>query len=1142
MTPIFAFLFLALCSAEVDILPVYDRDGDLSYYQLKTPDDEKYKRGEPYEFTNGENKLKQSAKLKENVVPLDLYEDLKLECLVDPSRKNTDKDHLIVKITFPTKNRPFVMKPGIMFATINYTCEFSEPERFPVPMHRLVEDVRNFEDGVLLFTKKISWPEFFDELDLHSVISQNVQIAPKKRPSWNIGSSLTLGPGVLNLSYSFQGPTGGCTLNAGAWVRITLSFGINIGTCWSGICLNSFFADLNLDTGADLSLVCQVQGSFSLGGGPTPARYSFTPFTIVIVAIPFFVQGGIGATVTVTGTINLDTVSIGLAARYNAGVRASLVAGAVTAGPYTSPSNGVTPTFNSGNSPNDDCTGSSGSIAATVQVGPTCTIQAICQLNAGPYITGTYMWGVSSSPCSSAACPTGQGWKGVSITAGVSASISFGLFFSIGIWGINLPVCTFQVTIPLGLCLEFPTGGCEDLTDMWGEPCTPIPPPNNLRPPGNCIVAAKKRMAVCRSAVAVDRPLLTAKREIESDYHWYTGQWSDCSADCGQGLRTRDVFCATNENDDDDNLDQTLCKGTKPPAKEICMEAPCVDCPSLNCSACLANPICVQCLEGGCKFLGYNSPTFVCGEDNIQTSACSNSEPFGNATFSIVGQKYRLDWQGGPPNVVISVIEYDYPLDTQKYGNIWVGGGLLESVTNEHSFTWVPTGFRSGVSAFLLRGADERIEGYGPFTISQNVTLDEVNNVGTYSYFYQAWSSCSVKCGGGEQSRIVECRDHQGAVVDPSFCSDYTLKLTRNCNNHDCPNFPLSLLVQEGAILTGSVNLSWAGGQVGGLVLLRISASKSIHYYTSPFHGKVTFPADQRGYPYQEHEDYVLYFGPNNGSVIVDIPEFIPVSDTYVLVISPADVTGHEFRPLLASVVRVSVTKQTPLQFMIQIAEKIDEDVTFRLFGWFEFNVTLRVTGDVGETVVLTTISMDPGNVSGVVVNTNKLQSLLLKTSTGLMGFGLRDTKPTILTVNIIGSEIQSQRRAQSANPVGSNTTFIINASIEYNCFKFPTCGTCSPHASCGWCQSSGCQPVNLDNKPTIECHEKLWAYDIGDCKAVATASLVPAPNNNFLIFGTLGFSIMSFCLGLFVAAAVQFAVMKCRENLHEGSIQAEVI
>jgi len=398
-----------------------------------------------------------------------------------------------------------------------------------------------------------------------------------------------------------------------------------------------------------------------------------------------------------------------------------------------------------------------------------------------------------------------------------------------------------------------------------------------------------------------------------------------------------------------------------------------------------------------------------------------------------------------------------------------------------------------------------------------------------YSSFYQFWSDCSLSCGGGFQTRITECRDSQGNVVDSSLCGN-TLQLSRKCNVFECPTYPVSLNFTQSLLTTGTpYQINWVGGQLGGYVLLRLSTDPNrVHHYTSPYHPKISIPVNKKAYPFNPNEDTVLYFGLNSGSAIITIPEYQPVSDTYVLVISPADASGFEERPFLADAMMVGVTDYQPtLNFHIQIAVDIDEDVTFRLYGWFQANVTFHITGKSGEFVDRAVRDvLDPGQVETIVVSTESLRSLVL-TSTR------NDFKSTFVlnklltSVHTSGEMINSDGKKRLENVRVTNQT-----GVTTDCGSFTSCVTCTGYEfnECGWCASSSlCSASNLDGSPSDSMCNNDWYLDSSNCQGQIQPPTVTSSAVTFTI--AAGTTFAGFCIGLFVAGVIHFALRNYQQD-----------
>lgn len=104
-----------------------------------------------------------------------------------------------------------------------------------------------------------------------------------------------------------------------------------------------------------------------------------------------------------------------------------------------------------------------------------------------------------------------------------------------------------------------------------------------------------------------------------------------------------------------------------------------------------------------------------------------------------------------------------------------------------------------------------------------------------YSWVVGSWSECSVSCGGGVQSRSVQCTRNDGMIVAESNCITAGLTkpaTSRACNTQDCPvslNFYTS--VDDSAILYPTD----ANGNI-------IGAGQSVQstYSNKNYYGKLT--------------------------------------------------------------------------------------------------------------------------------------------------------------------------------------------------------------------------------------------------------------------------------------------------------------
>ena len=81
---------------------------------------------------------------------------------------------------------------------------------------------------------------------------------------------------------------------------------------------------------------------------------------------------------------------------------------------------------------------------------------------------------------------------------------------------------------------------------------------------------------------------------------------------------------------------------------------------------------------------------------------------------------------------------------------------------------------------------DSFCSGSKPST-SRSCNTQSCSSTESYSWITGSYGSCSVSCGGGTQSRSVSCRNDQtGAIVSDSFCSGSKPSTSRSCNTQSC--------------------------------------------------------------------------------------------------------------------------------------------------------------------------------------------------------------------------------------------------------------------------------------------------------------------------------------------------------------------
>ncbi|XP_015601072.1 protein madd-4 isoform X2 [Cephus cinctus] len=320
---------------------------------------------------------------------------------------------------------------------------------------------------------------------------------------------------------------------------------------------------------------------------------------------------------------------------------------------------------------------------------------------------------------------------------------------------------------------------------------------------------------------------------------WVAGEWSECSASCGGGSRTRNVFCTEDKgNKTTDKLPEHKCNGLhRPRHQESCNT---ISCPmwetshwskcSVTCGTGVKTRT-VECRDG----TGRLSTDCDLGEHPRTEQECRTNNPC--AVYDTDDFSLPLMHPYPAPPVPEKLIDQAVPSDSTFIVDEWspcsvtCGEGIRHREVHckiflEFSRTIVklPNHQCSGPKpietercemepcSILDNSLSYRMDTVGDSGYAESSMTDQYRSGSrgsggesyegsvkiaagiatetTFSWREAGYTHCSATCLGGMQDLIINCvRDDNGRPVAPYLCSQETRPEARikSCNDHPCP-------------------------------------------------------------------------------------------------------------------------------------------------------------------------------------------------------------------------------------------------------------------------------------------------------------------------------------------------------------------
>uniref|UniRef100_A0A8C5K7Q4 ADAM metallopeptidase with thrombospondin type 1 motif 9 n=1 Tax=Jaculus jaculus TaxID=51337 RepID=A0A8C5K7Q4_JACJA len=223
---------------------------------------------------------------------------------------------------------------------------------------------------------------------------------------------------------------------------------------------------------------------------------------------------------------------------------------------------------------------------------------------------------------------------------------------------------------------------------------------------------------------------------------WRYSAWTECSRSCGGGTQRRRAVCVNTRND---VLDDSKCTYQEKVTVQRCSEFPCPHWKSGEWSECL-----VTCGKGRkhrqvwCQF----------GEDRLNDRMCDpEAKPM---SMQACQQPECASWQAGPWGQCSVTCGHGYQLRAVK---CIIGPYMSVVDDNDCNAATRPTDTQ-----------DCDLPSCHP-ALSPPEPRRSVHSVPRTQWRFGSWTPCSATCGKGTRMRYVSCRDEDGSVADESACA-----------------------------------------------------------------------------------------------------------------------------------------------------------------------------------------------------------------------------------------------------------------------------------------------------------------------------------------------------------------------------------